>query len=151
MAPPTNCGDIQARFMKLPFALLLAIAVSGCSGGTPNLPTGSGKSLRLEIYDSHGENRTVASFDVVEPSRVNAVLAVLRQGTRQDDHKCAEIGAAAIAFANGQTVTVDILPGHKVENYEFRYQRHNYWVPRNDLFSALRNAGVDIAAIPKAP
>jgi hypothetical protein len=116
-----------------------------------NLPHGSGRSLRLEIYKSYDGKHPAASFNVTEPSSVDAILDVLRQGVAHTDHKCGEIGQAAITFADGQAVTIEILPGHKSENYEFRYQRHNYWVPRDAFFAALETAGVDIAAIPKDP
>ena len=135
--------------MKAVLTLLLVLAVLGCSRGSPNLPGGPGSFLRLEIHKSYDGKHSATSFDVTEPSGVDAILDVLRRGVGQEDHKCAEIGTAAITFGDGQAVTIEILPGHKSENYEFRYQRDNYWVPRDAFLAALEKAGVDITAIPK--
>ena len=133
-------------FLLVMVALIVA---SFGSGGSPNLPKGSGRSLRLEIYKSYDGKHPAASFNVTEPRSVDAILDVLRQGVSHEDHKCAEVGMAAITFDDGKAVTIEILPGHNLKNYEFRYQRCNYWVPRNAFFAALKKAGVDIAAIPK--
>jgi len=105
----------------------------------------------LEIRKSHDGKRPAASFDVTEPRSVDAILNVFRQGVGQTDHKCAGIGKATITFDDGEVVTIEILPGHTPENYELRYQRHNYRVPRDAFFAALEKAGVDIAAIPRGP
>ncbi len=91
---------------------------------------------------------TVTSFDVTEPNRVDTILEVLRQGIRHSDHKCAKVGAAAITFADGQTITIDILPGHTADNYEFRYKGCNYFVPRDAFLIALKNAGIDTELLP---
>ena len=138
-----------AAFLLVVVALTIVSYFRGWSPTLVNLPDGSGRSLRLEIYKSYDGKHPAASFNVTEPSSVDAILDVLRQGVGQTDHKCGEIGKAAITFADGQAVTIEILPGHKSEKYEFRYQRHNYWVPRDAFFVALEKAGVDIAAIPK--
>jgi len=138
--------------MKAFAFLLICLAALGCSEKSPtlvNLPDAAGKSLRLEIYPSPDGKRPAASFNVTEPKSVNAILGILWQGVEQTDHKCADIGQAKITFADEQTVTIEILPGHETEYYEFRYQRKNHRVPRNAFLAALEKAGIDLSAIPK--
>ena len=131
---------------------MLFLAVLGCSEphNPVSLPGGPGRSVRLEICKkSRDRSHPDASFTVTEPRRVDAIVGVFRQGIRQTDHKCADIGRVTITFADGQSVNLEILPGHRSANYEFRYQRETYWVPRDALFAALEEAGVDTEAIPK--
>ena len=136
-----------------PAALLILLVVFGCSGEISKpapIPEGSGRTLRLEIYKLQDGKRKVVSFDVTDPRRVDGILDVLRQGVGHPDHKCGRVGNAMITFTDGRELTVEVLPGHKLQNYEFRYQRQNYWVPREAFFAALEKAGVDTRAVPKS-
>ena len=115
----------------------------------PDLPEGVGTLLKLRYWTWDGGKQRQESFKVSDAKTIGAILDVMREGTQQEDHKCASIGIAEITMRPGKTIEVELLPGHHRDWYEFRYQRKNYRVPRQALFAALGNAGLDTRLLPK--
>jgi len=137
--------------MKSAFLMLasLSVLLSACSN--PKFPEKQADSMRLTLYeDERGYYRkTPVLVDVTDPDRIGEIVSVLKEGTRNPDHKCGDAGHITLTYMDGTEVQATILPGHDREYYEFRQMGSNYRVPRDAFLTALKNAGIDIAIIPQ--
>lgn len=82
-----------------------------------------------------------------EDSRLETLLAVIREAGSGDNHKCANAGAIRIRMRDGSVVGVGLLPSHSPGVYGFRlYDGERYVaafeVERAALLGALAVLGV---------
>jgi hypothetical protein len=75
---------------------------------------------------------------------------MLRKASWGVDPKCEAIGQVTIRYAEGTRDDLGFLPSHKEDKFEFRHRWLKYNVSRQNLYQALKLAGVDIAKIPEA-
>jgi ferredoxin len=87
---------------------------------------------------------------IISEAACAPMLALLRSARDHADHKCADIGSFHIHYTNGRTDTLAMLPGHDPTGYEFRFGGRAYRVPRDQLYQALREAGVDATKMPQS-
>lgn len=96
------------------------------------------------------ESKVLVQADITNGPACASLFALLRSARLRKDHKCAAIGSFTVRYPNGKTDTLAVLPGHDLTGYEIRFDGWLYRLPRERLFQALRDAGVDTAKMPES-
>ena len=69
------------------------------------------------------------------------LVDVLKTAVETKDHRCAARGKV-ILKSSDRNFELSILPGHNPGRYEFRFNDHIYFVPRNEFVRAMETLGV---------
>jgi hypothetical protein len=99
-------------------------------------------SIQLVVFD-----RETKSTNVLITTNATPIVAALRHGKPVEVHACKGRAHLLFNYADGTTRRIEIQPGHKTNAYEF-YVNKLYAVPRTELFSALRAAGIPPETLP---
>ena len=112
----------------------------------PKSPSFQSSDVTSIIVELEG---TSAPQRMTHKSVCNDVFEVLRKAQSTSEHKCASVGSLKIGYTSGIFETIEILPGHDLEHYEFRLDGRSYRVPRDAFFRALEKGGVDTSKFPR--
>lgn len=87
---------------------------------------------------------------VTDERGCRSLFEFLRSARVGLDHKCEALGVLTMQYADGRSDTLDVLPGHDLAKYEFRFGGRMYRMPREPFFEVLRSAGIDSARMPES-
>ena len=86
---------------------------------------------------------------ITNTADIRRLLAVLAQSRSGMDHKCQAAGWFRIEYEDGKEMSIDFLPGHNVERYEYRYGLGVHSMRRDEFFQALRVSGIETNGFPR--
>ena len=119
---------------------LAMILYSFVTEKSPSLPDSSESvliSLREPVTDELIVEKTISDLGAI------ATLAKTFSSARSSsDHKCSSIGEITFITDAGKT-TLNVLPGHDTEKYEFRLDGVMYRLSRESYVETLVRAGID--------
>ena len=83
-----------------------------------------------------------------DPRAVAELVRIVMRASRQLlDHACDEIGAMSFEYGDGHLESVDLLPGHDREHFEFRASGRLFQIDRTAFYESLRKGGLDPSAL----
>ena len=93
--------------------------------------------------DDDPDNRQIeAKVATTDPDKIKALFSVLSGASRASEHKCGDSGTITIRRKDGETEELGILPGHKREFYEYRFDGRINRVDRERFLAAMKGIGV---------
>lgn len=88
------------------------------------------------------------SVAITNPAALASVMEMLRSGRSVEVHKCKDRGRMKLLFADGESLSVSLIPGHNFLRYEFGVSGELFAVSRRRFLGALQVAGVEVHRIP---
>jgi len=146
---------MAARKGTLILSILVVLIVLGYfalkAGRAPQFAGARPMAIELVLYrpDPAVQEVPLVQADIRKPADCASVFKLLQSAQSRSDHKCAAVGSMTIRYPDGAKDELELLPGHDVTRYEFRFGHSLYAIPRNRLYQVLRGAGVDTAKIPE--
>ncbi len=145
--------SVEVTFILIVLSVVVYWKWPWLLGSRPAFPSPVPSSVVFSVREglTPTPTDTTAEFYVrtntTEPACA-AVLTVLREGRKSQEHRCMNYGSLILHYAAGGSSILGILPGHHADRYEFRYNHALYSVPRNDFISAMKSMGVPESKIP---
>jgi len=113
-------------------------------------PTDIGEVQSVEIQlwaPLDGKSKTLYEGSFANTEQLSALKQLfMEEGLSHSDHKCASLGHFKFVTSEG-IKTIEILPGHDEDYYEFRYDKKAYRIDRGKYISALKKLSIPEKAI----
>ena len=109
-------------------------------GKSPLIPISS-ESVQISLREPY-TGELIVEKTISDPSLIEAMAETFSGARSSSDHKCSSIGAISFTSETGKT-TLNVLPGHNTEMYEFRLDGEMYRLPRARYIDSLVAAGID--------
>lgn len=106
---------------------------------SPALPV-QPELIKIVLYEVYPSKVSVEKI-ITDRDAIQGLLDLFTKGESCGDHKCASVGD--IYFISGDDSKVlNVLPGHDLEMYEFRYNGRMFCLPRESYIDGLMSVGV---------
>ena len=130
----------QVPSLRPSLTLLILLALVSCR--QPSHPVGLVAPGELDMQIAAWD-KPAWSGQCRDAAALKAFFALLATADEIDDHKCGD--RMTLQFAGG---VLGLLPGHKADKYQFRWNGKAYELDRETLLQAMEKLGLPRAQIP---
>ena len=125
--------------------LLLLVCFGGAawyflSVKSPSIP-GSARTVTISLREPYSDELIVEKT-LSDRNAIQTMARIFSRARSCRDHKCASIGTISF-IAEAGTISLEVLPGHNADKYEFRVDGGIYQLPRESYIHSLVSAGID--------
>lgn len=99
-------------------------------------------AVEISIYAS-ATNTPAAVTQVKDPRIIASLMELFAKPRHETEHhRCFSVGVVNFLHADKTVEEFEILPGHDVKYYEYRYKEKTYRIDRKAFVMTFRKAGV---------
>ncbi len=99
-------------------------------------------SVEVEMIDWRATPDLRSTFASSQDTKAIATLVgVIEAGKRIDDCRCLRSGFVRMTDKDGDTLVIQLVPGHGVDTFDIRYDGRRYSINRSALRDALESVG----------
>lgn len=99
-------------------------------------------SVEVEMIDWRATPDSRSSFASSQDTKAIATfVGVIEAGKRIDDCRCLRSGFVRMIDEDGETLVIQLVPGHGDDTYDIRCDGRRYAINRSELDAAIRGLG----------